>query len=101
LAVTLRVACLRIQSFGYTDEWEFARDVRLVFRNALAYNPKGHFVFEAAKQLAAEFDADFTKAMARKAHKQSQMRFHCCNICRGHTCSLCGEKCLKFDPPVS
>lgn len=25
---------------------------------------------------------------------------HTCTLCQGESCPLCGEKCLKFDPPV-
>lgn len=25
---------------------------------------------------------------------------HSCTLCQGSSCPLCGEKCLKFDPPV-
>jgi hypothetical protein len=84
----------------YKNDREFANDVRLVFANAIRYNPPTHFVHALAKQMATEFEAEFAKVVDRRQLKRQQERAHECSLCQGHTCPLCGEKCLKFDPPV-
>lgn len=34
-------------------------------------------------------------------HRQMDRKStHSCTLCQGASCPLCGEKCLKFDPPV-
>ncbi|KAJ4966678.1 hypothetical protein NE237_018527 [Protea cynaroides] len=46
----------------YESPLDFASDVRLTFNNALAYNPKGHDVYNMAKQLLARFEEMFEQA---------------------------------------
>lgn len=41
---------------SYTTPEEFASDVRLVFTNAISFNPESHFVHTWAVQLLSEFD---------------------------------------------
>jgi hypothetical protein len=89
-----------LQAMNYKDDEEFSRDVRLTFQNALRYNPAEHYVHQAAKQLLGEFESDFDKMQQRKEQRVVQEENHSCSLCQGHTCHLCGEKCLKFDPPV-
>ena len=84
----------------YKHDREFANDVRLVFANAIRYNPPAHFLHGVAKQMASEFEMEFAKVVDRRQLKRQQERAHECSLCQGHTCPLCGEKCLKFDPPV-
>lgn len=40
----------------YTTPEAFASDVRLVFNNAISFNPESHFVHTWAVQLLNEFD---------------------------------------------
>ena len=46
----------RLLSMSYTTPEEFASDVRLVFTNAIGFNPESHFVHTWAVQLLSEFD---------------------------------------------
>lgn len=46
----------RLLSMSYTTPEEFASDVRLVFTNAISFNPESHFVHTWAVQLLSEFD---------------------------------------------
>ena len=48
-----------LQAMLYKNDEEFSRDVRLTFQNAMRYNPADHYVHQSAKQLMAEFEADF------------------------------------------
>lgn len=77
-------------------------DISLIFKNAMTYNPATHHVHQLAKAIKADFDQDvvqlderFQKDVDRKAHHSSS-----CKLCQGEMCNLCGEKCLKFEPPV-
>ena len=54
-----------LQAMLYKNDEEFSRDVRLTFQNAMRYNPADHYVHQSAKQLMAEFEADFAKVSAR------------------------------------
>ena len=92
----------RLQSGAYETFVTCATDIALVFKNAMTYNPASHHVHIAAKVLKQEFDADvaaleekFHKDLDRKAAHSSS-----CKLCLGEMCVLCGEKCLKFEPPV-
>lgn len=46
----------KLNSNKYTSPREFAEDVRLTFRNAMTYNPKGQDVHVMAEQLARIFE---------------------------------------------
>lgn len=46
----------RLLSMTYTTPEVFASDVRLVFNNAISFNPESHFVHTWAVQLLNEFD---------------------------------------------
>lgn len=46
----------RLLSMSYTMPEAFAADVRLVFKNAIGFNPESHFVHTWAVQLLNEFD---------------------------------------------
>ncbi|KAL7103688.1 hypothetical protein ACP275_08G195200 [Erythranthe tilingii] len=46
----------RLSQNLYKSPWEFAEDVRLVFSNAMTYNPKGHDVHIMAEQLLQIFE---------------------------------------------
>ena len=46
----------RLLSMSYTAPDAFASDVRLVFTNAIGFNPESHFVHTWAVQLLNEFD---------------------------------------------
>ncbi|KAK6157337.1 hypothetical protein DH2020_011585 [Rehmannia glutinosa] len=50
----------RLSKNWYKSPREFAEDVRLVFRNAMTYNPKGHDVHIMAEQLSEIFEERWT-----------------------------------------
>ena len=51
----------RLLSMTYTTPEAFASDVRLVFNNAVSFNPESHFVHTWAVQLLNEFDVSLTR----------------------------------------
>lgn len=50
----------RLLAMKYTTPETFAADVRLVFKNAISFNPESHFVHTWALHLLNEFDVSFT-----------------------------------------
>ncbi len=90
----------RLQSLGYTTPESFASDVRLVFTNAMAFNPPTHSIYQNARAVLEEFETEFAKLCARQT-KWAQKRFeHSCQLCHGQTCSACGDKCLRLESPI-
>jgi len=74
--------------------------VRLLVIFSCSYNPPGNFVHEAAKVMAEEFEKDFEKVCNRAQKSVQKASEHTCVLCQGQDCELCGEKCIKTDPPV-
>ncbi|KAL9686527.1 hypothetical protein QQ045_023987 [Rhodiola kirilowii] len=58
----------------YTTPMEFAADVRLTFKNALLYNPKGHDVYLIAEQLLAYFEGMFRSVSEKYQEEQHQQQ---------------------------
>ncbi|XP_043699535.1 transcription factor GTE4-like [Telopea speciosissima] len=50
----------RLLKNRYKSPWEIAEDVRLTFRNAMTYNPKGQDVYVMAEQLLKIFEDNWT-----------------------------------------
>jgi len=92
----------KLQALLYEDELEFSEEVRTVFQNAMRYNPDSNQVHQNAARLLQEFDADFNRVLQKAKARLGAQRSHGhdCDLCRGNECPLCGEKCLKFDPPM-
>jgi len=91
---------MRLQSLQYDNIDTFGEDVRLVFLNAMRYNPPKNHVHQSAKLLLAEFDGEFRKLILKVGREMARREGHECPHCQGQTCELCGEKCLKFEPAV-
>ncbi len=90
----------RLQSLRYLTPEAFASDVRLIFANAMAFNPPTHSIYQNARAALAEFEMEFAKLCARQT-KWAQKRFeHSCQLCHGQTCSACGDKCLRLESPI-
>ncbi|CAM9502458.1 unnamed protein product [Chrysoparadoxa australica] len=90
----------KLATLGYREAEDMARDVRLVFTNAMEYNPPAHAVHQYAQQLLSEFETEFSKLqqrLERDSHRRSE---HNCQLCQGQTCALCGDKCLRLEPSV-
>ena len=78
----------RLQSIQYDDLNDFARDVRLTFRNAMKYNPVTHNVHIAAMKLLREFEEDYNKIFLRNEKDSNKSKIHSCNTCQGRTCEV-------------
>lgn len=90
----------RLQSLLYSDPNQFAGDVRLVFQNAMVFNPPTHPIHQYASQLLADFDGEFARLSERLERTSIKRSEHNCQLCQGQTCAVCGDKCLRLEPPV-
>ncbi|CAE7561656.1 GTE12, partial [Symbiodinium sp. KB8] len=90
----------RLEALRYTSTDSFAADIRLVFANAIRYNPATHQVHVTATKMREDFDRTITRHEAKADQDAARKASHSCGFCHGSVCGLCGEKCLKFDPPV-
>ncbi|CAM9233171.1 unnamed protein product, partial [Phaeothamnion confervicola] len=90
----------RLQELQYRTHESFAADVRLTFANAVRFNPATHSVHQAAKMLLTEFESEYGKLTARLERDSQRRSEHDCSLCQGQTCMLCGDKCLRLEPPV-
>ena len=90
----------KLKRGGYTTVDEYGADVRLVFRNAMEYNPPPHLVHGIAKQLLELFETCFDKIPPRAKMLQAKMLSHSCEFCSGVACSLCQKKCLSLEAQV-
>ncbi|XP_063684056.1 bromodomain testis-specific protein-like isoform X3 [Bolinopsis microptera] len=66
----------KMEKGEYTDDKEFAGDMRLIFSNCYRYNPPGHDVVLMAKELEISFESRFKKiveqAQVRQTKKSSE-----------------------------
>lgn len=77
-----------------------ANDMRLVFQNAMTFNPPGHLVYQEAKILRDEFEKEYKKLCTRVRVKAQKRQDHSCPQCLSNICGLCNEKCINFEPPL-
>jgi E1A/CREB-binding protein len=84
----------RLEVGGYRDYKNFARDVQLVFDNAMLYNPRDCDVHKIANNFKRDFNRNF------KQHMEIQDKQFKENRARGDACLCCGEITLLFEPPV-
>ena len=92
----------KIQQGAFQSISASAADMILVFNNAMLYNPPSHHVHQLAKALLDELMAEL-KSVDEKIVKETERKgshSSSCKLCSGEACSLCGEKCLKFESPV-
>ena len=89
----------RIDQAEYTSAQDFAADVRLVFENAMKFNPRGHYIHFDAQTLLGIFNEQFIAAHERFDYQTIRDYNHSCQVCCGMTCSLCDQKCLEFQFP--
>ena len=47
----------------YSNLFQFVQDVRLTFKNAMTFNPQGHFVYNSAENLLNEFNQSLFELM--------------------------------------
>lgn len=90
----------KLEAGRYSTSEELAADVLLTFNNAMKYNPVGHHVYNAAWRLKDEFSADYSRLTNKTEGEAKRKDAHKCGFCHGQMCKLCGDKCLRFDPPI-
>jgi hypothetical protein len=101
----------RLHSNAYLNLAEVAEDIRLVFNNALTYNPPSHPVHEDASHLLSYFEESYNAILQSKSIRKSSKKnntnkpsltdlkqLHTCQSCLGRTCVICKEKCLSLEP---
>lgn len=84
----------------YQQPRDLIADIRLVFQNAKKFNPETHFVNQCATQMLKTLDVELEKVRNRYEQNRLSQYNHTCNSCRGYPCLICGDKCLKYSPPV-
>lgn len=84
----------------YQQPRDLIADIRLVFQNAKKFNPEMHFVNHCATQMLKTLDVELEKVRTRYDQNKANQYNHTCNSCRGYPCLICGDKCLKYSPPV-
>lgn len=82
----------------YVEMDDFVADVRLVFENAMLFNPKHHYVHVHAGVLLQLFENAMRGERERQNRRINPSR-HICLVCRGNQCSMCQQHCLSFAPP--
>jgi E1A/CREB-binding protein len=87
-------------ALSYACSDEVIRDIKLVFENAMKFNPPGHFVHEAAMLLQKEFEREYNSYLRKQRDRAIKRKEHWCHQCQGHVCRLCEEKCINFEPPL-
>ncbi|RLO04643.1 hypothetical protein DYB28_012112 [Aphanomyces astaci] len=90
----------RLGSLEYANPDDAANDIRLVFQNAMLFNPPGHVVHDAAAILLKEFEREYVVFLRKQADRLDKRNAHSCPHCQSHVCALCNEKCINFDPPL-
>jgi len=84
----------KVESFQYKNLKEFAADVRLVYDNALLYNPDGTDVNIIAKRSTIAFENDLVLTLQRIKEEDGQKRM------RPRSCNLCAGQKFEFEPIV-
>lgn len=90
----------KLEAGRYQQPDELAADAILTFSNAMLYNPQGHYVHGAAERLKNEFIVEYNRLTSKGDLDVKRKEAHSCGFCQGQMCRLCGDKCLRFDPPV-
>ena len=90
----------RLASGEYQTQRDILNDISLVFKNAQKFNPPTHFVYLCASSLSKVFESEVEKIRTRIEQNRVNQANHFCSSCRGTPCRICGEKCLKYSPPV-
>lgn len=84
----------------YVSPTPVINDIRTVFSNAMIYNPSTHPVHQLASRMSKIFEYELKKVVVRLKNCDKQLNDHICELCNGRMCYLCGDKCLKYCPPV-
>ncbi|KAH7462645.1 Histone acetyltransferase HAC12 [Phytophthora ramorum] len=81
----------------YLELEDFVSDVRLVFENAMLFNPESHYIHVDAETLLKRFN-ESVKAEQNRQAKSKRVQ-HVCLVCRGNTCIVCNQQCLPITQP--
>ncbi|GMF14594.1 unnamed protein product [Phytophthora lilii] len=81
----------------YLELEDFVSDVRLVFENAMLFNPESHYIHVDAEVLLNRFNESVKAEQNRQAKRQRVQ--HVCLVCRGNTCIVCSQQCLPVTQP--
>lgn len=84
----------KLESAIYADMELFARDVRLVFENAILYNGESSEVGELAQTMIQKFDVLFRELVQGVESSQQNLESN------GQACSLCGNQTRHYEPAV-
>ena len=90
----------RLANGYYNKQDEILDDISLVFKNAQKFNPAPHFIYLCASSLEKVFESEAAKIRTRIEQNRLNQANHFCSSCRGTPCRICGEKCLRYSPPV-
>jgi Histone acetylation protein/Bromodomain/Zinc finger, ZZ type len=90
----------KLDAGRYRSLEQLQADVVLVFDNALTYNPSLNPIHSAATKLKEEFISDLLRLNSKIDGDGKKREEHSCQFCQGHRCTICNEKCQKFDPPI-
>ncbi|CAK8998039.1 Histone acetyltransferase p300 (p300 HAT) (E1A-associated protein p300) (Histone butyryltransferase p300) (Histone crotonyltransferase p300) (Protein 2-hydroxyisobutyryltransferase p300) (Protein lactyltransferas p300) (Protein propionyltransferase p300), partial [Durusdinium trenchii] len=90
----------RLERDEYLNPTQFRDDMRLVFSNAMTFNPPATFVHVAAKRSSKQFEQEYAKFERELKAKKEAMETHSCELCKGERCAICGLKCLEFQEPI-
>lgn len=102
----------RVYANSYSRQDEVVNDIRLVFHNAMLYNPQNHPVNIAASNLLQIFEEGYASIRARNSedvsvtstssssHLLSTKARHTCQSCLGRRCGICREGCLTMEPSL-
>lgn len=85
---------------GYESIQQCAHDIKLTFENATTFNGPQHNIHIAAKELLTEFYEDYNSMEEKSKKDIEKNNLHDCEYCIRNSCNLCGEKCLKLEPPT-
>lgn len=84
----------------YISPTPVINDIRTVFSNAMIYNPPQHPINQLANKMSKIFEYELKRIVVRLKTNDKQLTEHSCELCEGKICFLCGDKCLKYCPPV-
>jgi E1A/CREB-binding protein len=85
---------------NYESIQQCANDIKLTFENATTFNGPQHNIHLAAKELLTEFYEDYNNMEEKSKKEIEKNNLHDCEYCIRNSCNLCGEKCLKLEPPT-
>jgi hypothetical protein len=78
----------------------FVRDLQLVFTNAIAFNPAGHYIYTASQFLLTHLEEVVRKEDAKLSASHTKRAEHNCSACLQQRCPLCCQGCIRLTAPT-